>query len=194
MYYAGGKIQDYMEKRAIKKHNRTIGLDARVIESGKLQKSFEDGSVKKDIEAFKAVIDSKKDVDLYEFLHKNPENEIVKAAKESNIIKTFGNTDKIDTRKYIDLEDIKNLYKNVDTLYNQYLEAIKKGDSTENFFKQVKKLKRNSILTNIGTCMFALGVVTPAIMLAKRLVSKDDTEFQTKKEIRQQLIKEGIIS
>ena len=194
MYYAGGKIQDYMEKRAMKKHNRTIGLDARVIESGKLQKSFEDGSVKKDIEAFKAVIDSKKDVDLYEFLHKNPENEIVKAAKESNIIKTFGNTDKIDTRKFIDLEDIKSVYKNVDTLYNQYTEALQKGSSSDNFFKQVKKLKRNSIVTNILTCILALGVVTPAIMLAKRFSAKDDAEFQTKKEIRKQLIEEGVIS
>ena len=194
MYYAGGKIQDYMEKRAIKKYNRTIGLDARVIESGKLQKSFEDGSVKKDIEAFRAVIDSKKDVELYEFLHKNPENEIVKAAKESNIIKTFGNTGKIDTRKFIDLEDIKSVYKNVDTLYNQYTEAMQKGSSSDNFFKQVKKLKRNSIVTNILTCILALGVVTPAIMLAKRFSAKDDAEFQTKKEIRKQLIEEGVIS
>ena len=194
MYYAGGKIQDYMEKRAIKKHNRTIGLDARVIESGKLQKSFEDGSIKKDIESFKGIVDSKDDVKLYEFLHKNPDNEIVKAAKESNIISTFEKTDKIDTRKFIDLEDVKSVYKNVDTLYNQYLEALKKGDTTEKFFKQVKKLKRHSILTNIGTCIFALGVVTPAIMLAKRLFAKDDAEFQTKKEIRQQLIAEGVIS
>ena len=42
--------------------------------------------------------------------------------------------------------------------------------------------------------MFALGVVTPAVMLAKRFMSKDNTEFQTKKEIREQLIKEVVIS
>lgn len=207
MYYAGGKIQDYMEKRAIKKYNRTIGLDARVIESGKLQKSFENGSVKNDLEAFKNVLDSKKDIELYEFLHKNPENEVVKAAKESNIISMYEKpkkwyeifkipeyTEKIDTRKFIDLEDIKRVYKNVDALYEQYSEALKKGDTAEKFFKQVKKLKRHSIITNVGTCIFALGVVTPAIMLAKRLMNKDDAEFQTKKDIRQQLIKEGVIS
>ena len=194
MYYAGGKIQEYMEKRAIKKHNRTIGLDARVIENGNLQKTFESGSVKKDLEAFKSAVDSKKDLELYEFLHKNPENGIVKAAKESKIIQMYEKTDKIDTRKYIDLEEIKSLYNNVDTLYNQYQEALKKGDTTDKFFKQVKKLKRNSIITNIATCIFALGVVTPAIMLAKRFSAKDDAEFQTKKEIRQQLIEEGLIS
>ena len=207
MYYAGGKIQDYMEKRAMQKHNRTIGLDARVLESGMLQKSFVNNSVKKDLEAFKAVLNSKNDVELYEFLHKNPDNEIVKAAKESNIIsmfeqpkkwyqifKTPQKTDKIDTRKFIDLEDVKSVYKNVDTLYQQYLEALKKGDTTEKFFKQVKKLKRHSIITNIGSCMFALGIATPAIMLAKRFLSKDNTEFETKKEIRTQLIKDGVIA
>ena len=203
MYYAGGKIQEYMEKRAIKKHNKNIGLDARVLENGNLQKTFVDGSIKKDIEAFKAAVESKKDLELYDFLHKNPENGIVKAAKESKIIQTFGKTGKIDTRTYIDLDEIRTLFNNVDTLYKQYTEALQtqKGKSSaeisklsEGFFKSVKRLKRNSIITNIGTCILALGVITPAIMLAKRFFSKDNTEFQTKKEIRQQLINEGIIS
>ena len=84
MYYAGGKIQEFLEKRAMK-HNRNIGLDARVIENGNLQKAFEDGSVKKSLKEFQAIA-ALKDADLYEFLHRNPDNEIVKAAKESNII------------------------------------------------------------------------------------------------------------
>jgi hypothetical protein len=193
MYYAGGKIQEALEKRALKKHNKTIGLDARVIENGNLQKAFENGSVTQSIKAFKAA-DKHTDTELYEFIHKNQDNEIIKAAKESDIIKMYKKTDKIDTRKFIDLDEVKNVYKNIDTLYSQYTESLKKGVTTEQFFKQVKKLKRNSILTNIGSCIFALGVVTPAIMLAKRYAGKDDTEFHTKKEIRNQLIKEGLIS
>ena len=192
MYYAGGKIQKTLENYAIKKHNRTIGLDARVIENGNLQKSFENGSVKSSLEKFKEAI-SKTDSEFYEFLIKNPENDVVKAAKESKIIELYEKTDKVDTRKFIDLKEVKNIYKNIDTLYIQYKEALKKGDSTEKFFKQVKKLKRHSILTNIGSCMFALGVVTPAVMLAKRFYKKDDTEFYTKAEIRKQLQEEGII-
>ena len=206
LYYAGGKIQKALESRAEKKHNKNIALDARVIENGNLQKSFENGSVKKSLESFKAVIDSK-DVDLYEFIHKNSENDIIKAAKESHIISMYEKpkkwyeifknteyTDKIDTRKYLDLDEVKDVYKNIEKLYSQYTDALKSGETSENFFKQVKKLKRGSIITNIGTCMFALGVVTPAIMVAKRLIGKDDAEFQTKKEIRKQLIKEGIIA
>ena len=64
---------------------------------------------------------------------------------------------------------------------------------TEKFFAKVKKLKRGSIITNIGTCILALGVITPLIMLGKRYAGKDDKEFQTKKEIRKELIKEGLI-
>ena len=206
MYYAGKQIQKAMENRAEKKFNRNIGLDARVIENGNLQKAFENGSIKRSLEDFKSVVNSK-DVELYEFLHKNPDNDIVKSAKESNIISLLEKpkkwyqifekvekTDKIDTRKYIDLTDVKTVYKNMDSLYKQYIEAIGKGDTAEKFFKQVKKLKRGSIITNIGTCIFALGVATPAIMLAKRLAGKDDAEFQTKKEIRKQLIEEGVIA
>ena len=92
------------------------------------------------------------------------------------------------------LKDIEGIDTKLTELYKQYKEAVAKGDSSEKFFNGVKKLKRHSILTNIGTCIFALGVVTPAIMLGKRLVGKDDSEFETKKEIRKQLIKEGLIS
>lgn len=206
MYYAGEKIQKALENRALKKHNKTIGLDVRVYENGNLQKAFENGSVKQSLEACKKAI-AMNDADLYEFIHQNPDNEIIKAAKESDIIlmmkkpkkwyqifKKSKKTDKIDTRKYINLDEIKNVYTNIDSLYTQYLESLKKGDTTENFFKHVKKLKRNSIKINIGSCMFALGVLTPAVMLAKRFMSKDNAEFQTKKEIREQLINDGIIA
>ena len=215
MYYAGGKIQKALENRALKKHNKTIGLDARILESGNLQQAFKNGSIEQSLNKFKSILDdmenekrnitvkpyqpseetiiNKYDTKIYEFLHNNPDNEIVKAAKEAKVIKMFEKTNKIDTRKFIDIDEIKNIYKNTNTLYSQYLEEVKKGISVENFFKQVKKLKRHSILTNMGTCMFALGILTPAIMLAKRLYGKDDAEFQTKKEIKAKLVQEGII-
>ena len=193
MYYAGNKIQKALEERADKKHNKSIGLDARVIEGGKLQKAFENGSVKESLDKFAAIKD-KSDAELYEFLIKNPENEVVKVAKDSDIISVFEKTDKIDTRKFIDLEDIKEVYKKIDTLYKQFLDATAKGETSAKFFDGVKKLKRHSIITNIGTCIFALSIVTPAAMLAKRLLGKDNAEFQTKKEIREQLIKDGVIA
>ena len=127
-------------------------------------------------------------------MHKNPDNLVVKTAKMSDIITLYKNSNKIDTRKYIDLEEVKSLGEKIEKLLENYKTAIKKGENSDKFFNNVKKLKRKSIITNIGTCIFALGIVTPAIMLAKRLAAKNDTEFHTKKEIREQLIKEGIIA
>ena len=192
LYYAGGKIQDLMVKNAKVKHNKTIGLDARAIENDSLKKAFENGSIQKSLEEFKAANTSK--ANLYEFLHKNPDNLIVQVAKLSDVIKLYNKTEKIDVRKYIDLDEIESINKNITELYNEYKGAIKDGHSSEEFFNGVKKLKRKSIRANIGASIFALGIITPAIMLAKRIVGKDDTEFQTKKEIRQQLINEGLIA
>ncbi len=205
LYYVGGKIQELCEKYANKKFNRSILLDARVLENKELQKSFEDGSILKSLEEF-SKIKEKGDTAIYEFLHNNPDNHIVKYAKQSEIIKMYKQpkkwyeifkksevTDKIDTREFIDLEDIKGVDKKLSTLYTQFQDSIKKGETSDQFFKQVKKLKRHSINMNIGTSIFVLGILTPAIMVAKRLWKKDNAEFQTKSEIRKQMIEEGII-
>jgi len=208
MYIVGDKIQDACEKAAAGK-GHSISLDARVLEDNLLKNAFNNGSVEKSLYQFKMFFDSKgklrvPESEFYEFLHKNPDNLVVKIAKMSDVISLYKEpqglfkkskvTDKIDTRKYIDLEKVSKIGFNIEELYGQYIKAIADGKTSEDFFKTVKSLKRKSIITNIGTCIFALGVITPAIMLAKRLVSKDDVEFQTKKEIREQLIKEGIIA
>lgn len=208
LYFAGKQIQDAVEKHATTKYNKSIGLDARVLEGGELQKAFENGTIEKSLKDFAVVsAEGVPAVDMYEFLHKNPENMIVKTAKQSDIIALYPKekkwyqifkkteyTNKIDTRKYIDLEDVKGVESKIKELYSQYKEALKKGETTEKFFAGVKKLKRRSIVANIGSCALALGVISPGIMLAKRFLFKDDTEFQTKKDIREQLIEEGIIA
>ena len=198
LYFAGEKIQNSVEKHAKDKYNKSIGLDARVLEGGELKQAFDNGTIEKCLKEFNAAKTS--NAELYEFLHKNPENMIVKAAKKTaakgsgNLIETYKGTNKIDTRKYIDLEDVKGVESTIRELYGQYKDALKKGETSEKFFAGVKKLKRQSIMANIGSCALVLGVITPGIMLAKRFLSKDDTEFQTKKDIREQLINEGVIA
>ena len=113
-------------------------------------------------------------------------------AKQAEIIKLHKPTGKIDTRHYIDLKKVESVYNNVKELYGQYQKELKKGVKIDEFLSGVKKLKRNSIITNIGACILALGVITPGLMLVKRLLAKEDVEFQTKKEIREKLIKNGI--
>ena len=192
LYYAGKKIQEFMENSAKKKHNKSITLDARVLESENLKKIFQNGTIEKSIKEFNAANTS--NGNLYEFLHQNPENEVVKIAKQSDILTTYKNTNKIDSRAFVDFDEVKGVNDKLAELYGQYKDAIKKGESAEDFFSKVKKLKRNSIKMNIGACIMALGVVTPAIMLLKRMTDKSGPEFQTKKEIKEQLIKEGVIS
>ena len=94
----------------------------------------------------------------------------------------------------IDLDEVKGVGSKLEELYANYKKALSKGETADKFFESVKSLKRKSIITNIATCIFALGVVTPGIMLAKRLLNGDDKEFQTKKDIREQMIKEGLIA
>ena len=120
-------------------------------------------------------------------------NEVVKIAKKSDVLKTYGKTNKIDTRAFVDFDEVKAVNKQVNELYTQYKNALKKGETTDEFFTKVRKLKRNSINMNIGACILALGVITPAIMLLKRKTDKGGSEFQTKKEIKEELIKEGVI-
>lgn len=192
LYYAGKKIQQFMENSAKKNHNKSITLDSRVLESENLKKIFQDGSIENSIKAFNEAKSS--NGKLYEFLHENPDNEVVKIAKQSDLLTTYKNTNKIDSRAFVDFEEVKGVNDKLSELYGQYKDAIKKGESADSFFKKLRKLKRNSINMNIGACVLALGVVTPAIMLIKRMTDKSGPEFQTKKEIKEQLIKEGVIS
>ena len=192
LYYAGKKIQQFMENSAKKNHNKSITLDSRVLESENLKKIFQDGSIENSIKAFNEAKSS--NGKLYEFLHENPDNEVVKIAKQSDLLTTYKNTNKIDSRAFVDFEEVKGVNDKLSELYGQYKDAIKKGESADSFFKKLRKLTRNSINMNIGACVLALGVVTPAIMLIKRMTDKSGPEFQTKKEIKEQLIKEGVIS
>ena len=214
LYYAGKKIQEYMENAAKKNHNKSITLDSRVLEDEKLKKSFETADIEKSIREFKAA--SATDVGLYEFLQKNPENKIIQFAKQSDILTTYktkskigvkeslkrllhgqslyDDTNKIDSRAFNDLEELKKVNSKIEELYGQYKDAIKNNESSDKFFEKVRKLKRGSIRMNIGACIMALGVITPAIMLIKRITDKSGPEFQTKKEIKEQLIRDGVIT
>lgn len=201
MYYLGQKVQSHFENVADKKHNKNIGLDVRVLENDELKDAFATKSIESDLAEFKKFTETgSKDVELYEFLHTKPENRIVKFAKEAEIIETYKepkkwyeffkkpkDTGKIDTRKYINLGDVRDVHKNMARLYNQFNES---GQTVDEFFNGVRKLKRGSIIKNIGSTIIALGVVLPSIMLADRLLKPDNKEFAVEKEIKAQLASE----
>lgn len=181
MYFAGPLISKALEANAEKKHNKSIDLDARVIESEQFKDAFKDGSIKEHLKVFKNA--DKSDLDMYKFAVQSKDNLIVDMAKKSDIIELLKDSDKVDTRKYIDLKELRGVAQKVEKLLGQYENS---GENLDDFFKAVRKLKRASVIKNIGACIGALGVVAPAIMLMMR---KMNPEYQVKKDIEKQLSK-----
>lgn len=180
MYFAGPMISKALEKHADAK-GKSIDLDSRVIFGNDLKESFKNGSLKNYLNEFKAA--DKSDVALYKFAVQ-PENEnlVIKMAKDSDVISLLGKTDKVDTRKYIDLDALRGVGAKIEKLFNQY---EKSGESLDEFFKSVRSLKKSAIFKNIGACIGALGILAPAIMLGLR----KDEDYQVRKDIEEKIAK-----
>ena len=186
MYFAGPLISKALELNAEKKHNKSIDLDARIIESEQFKNAFKNGTIKSHLEAFKAA--DKSDVDIYKFAVKSAntpnqeaKNLVIEMAKKSDIIEMAKGSEKVDTRKYIDLNNLRGVAQKMEKLLNQYESS---GESLDGFFASVRKLKRTAVIKNIGACIGALGVAVPAIML---LVRHFSPEYQVKIDIEKQL-------
>ena len=184
MYLAGPMISKALEKRADAK-GRSIDLDARVIESPVFKNAFADGSIKSHLEAFKAADVS--DVDIYKYaVNPKTNNLLVEFAKMSDIIEVVDKKAKVqiaDTRRYIDLGDLRGVASKVEKLLGQFETS---GESIDVFMDVIRKAKRSAIRTNIGSCIGALGVLAPAIMLLSRKLSPE-SEYQVKKDIEAKL-------
>lgn len=182
IYFAGQKIAKAIENYTNSKYNKSIELDARVIESTEFKEAFSNGSLKSHLDAFKAA--DKSNVDIYKFAVKpDTKNLVVDMAKKSDIITLLKGSDKVDTRKYIDLDALRGVNSKMEKLLSQFENS---GESVEDFFKSLRKLKRGSVLINIGSCIAALGIIAPSIMLAIRKFG-NNSEYQVKKDIEAKL-------
>lgn len=182
MYFAGPLLSKALEKHSEKFHNKSIDLDARVIESEDFKNAFKNGTIKSQLETFKQ--QSTSNVDMYKFaVNPKTENLIIDMAKKADIISLDKVTGKVDTRKYIDLNDLKSVGAKIEKLLSQFEQS---GEDIDAFFKSVRKLKRGSVIKNIGACIGALGVIAPAIMLAVRYLG-DNKDYQVKKDVEAKL-------
>lgn len=170
MYFAGDMIKKYLEK-----HSKVpIKLDSTIIESDELKDAIKNNKLEKAVKEYSSKLPEKPtDLDVYKFIHENQDNFIVKMAKKSKLIKTLKNSDKIDTRAYIDIDDFKSLKDNIETLYKK---APK--DNVDKYLKDVIKSKRISVLKNIGTCIGALGIAVPLLMIAMRYLIPNNKEYK----------------
>lgn len=203
MYVLGNKVQSHFEKVADTKHNKSIALDAKVLENDAFKESFKNGTIVKDLEKFASADTG--DSALYDFIKtetdkgisKQTKNGVIDAATQSDLIQTYKkpkkwyqifkkaeDTQLLDTRKYIDLKEVRQTHSNISKLYSQFEQS---GQTAEEFFKGVRKLKRGSIMKNMGSTIVALGVVLPGIMLADRFLRDDNKEFAVEKRIKEEL-------
>ena len=199
MYFASQKIQKVLENKALKE-GKTISFDSRVIENPELKKSLANGTLQKALDDFAK---NKTNAQIYEFLNTANENTIVKFAKQADIVKTLDktdgfwnklarkvglmgelkNADKIDTRAFIDMDELKSFVSKLQNLQNQYKNS---GENIDEFCKKLVSLKRNAVLKGIGACIFALGVLTPTIMVTIRLL-RHDKGFQVREKLEREL-------
>lgn len=182
MYFAGPTLSKVLEKFADQK-GKSIDLDSRVIFGKDLEKAFngkDSGIMPKQIQEFKKA--AKSDIELYKFAVK-PENKnlIIKMAKDSGIITLADGSELVDTRKYIDLKELRGICDKAEKLFTQYKKSEQPLDE---FLKSVRSLKKASILKNIGACIGALGIIAPAIMLGLRKLNPD---YQVRKDIEKKL-------
>lgn len=209
MYVLGKKVQEHFENVADKKHNKSIALDAKVLENDAFKESFKNGSVVKDLERFAAADTG--DTALYDFIKaetdkgitKQAKNGVIDAATQSDIIQTYKkpkkwyqifkkaeDTNLLDTRKYINLKEVRQTHSNISRLYSQFEQS---GQTVDEFFKGVRKLKRGSIMKNMGSTIVALGVVLPGLMLADRFLRGDNKEFAVEKRIKDELKNKPVV-
>ena len=143
---------------------------------------MKDGSLKTHLQEFKAA--DKSDVDIYKFaVSPKNKNLVVEMAKKSDIIELVNDSDLVDTRRYINLDDLRGVHAKLEKLLSQY---EKSGENLDEFLKSVKKLKKGAVLKNIGSCIGAMGILAPAIMLLTRKMGSGK-DYQVRKDIEKQL-------
>lgn len=144
MYFAGPTLSKALEKFADQK-GKSIDLDSRVIFGKDLEKAFngkDSGIMPKQIQEFKKA--AKSDIELYKFAVK-PENKnlIIKMAKDSGIITLADGSELVDTRKYIDLKELRGICDKAEKLFTQYKKSEQPLDE---FLKSVRSLKKHQSL------------------------------------------------
>lgn len=199
MYFASKPIQKFLENRVEKNKNKpvSIDLDARVIESKELEKAFKDGTLKRSSEK---VLKLETYENMLDFIHNNPDDFVVKMAKKSDILPTLKHAtqaDNVDYRQFIDYDEFQGVASKLQKLskkFEDFKATDVKDKSLEAFLKNVKKVKRGSILLNIGACIGALGILAPALMIATRKFDKKNQGFQVKEDLKKEMLAKGKIT
>ncbi len=193
----------YAADKAIKKGLNTISekifktpidLDANLLSSDFAKKILKDRNTQKQIHEFGEKFAKNADsTQIFDYILKNPNHPVVEAAKKSGIISTIkddaGNL-LIDTRKYIDSDEIKKLTKNLENFIN--LKSPSQQTTTK-YLNKVKGFKVGSTIVNVALCCLALGYIVPKTMYKFREKQQNgNKEFHVKAEYEKELAKKSL--
>ena len=194
VYGADKAIKKGIDFVAEKVFKAPISLDANLISSEYAKEILNTTNIQKEIKEFGQKfgqnIDEKS---LYDFIFKNQNHPVVKAAKKSGIISTIttktGET-LIDTRKYINPKDIQKLTKEL----NKFIDSNKLSKMSSNgYLKKIKALKVGSTLANIAICCLSLGYIVPKLMFKHREKNQNGkNDFHVKTEYEKELAKKNL--
>lgn|SRR5574344_149071 len=182
MYIAGKYVQQGIEAVSDKLFKKPINLHVEFLSSKSFKNALKNDSINQDLAEYKKL---KSDKEIYEYLYdsKNENNLLVKAAKKSGIVKVIdesGNkpsaiqkfidvfkisakpeTGKVDPHQYINVDDIKDLAKNIEKFSEKQKSS---GKSVEEFLKSATHFKVGSVIANIGISCLFLGFIVPSLM------------------------------
>lgn len=199
LYVAGRYVQKGIEKLS-EFVGKPIDLHAEVLSSDELKRAIKTGKINDDISVIKNLMSDKKALFEYLYDSKNQDNSVIKAAKQSGVIKTIVdgtwlqklsgkgiNTNIIDSHQYIKPDNINDIALYLEKLVKK---APKDEKALEKFLKQCRNMKIASVAGNMGiTCMF-LGLIVPHAMMKYREKQQNGNKnFHVQSQIEQQLEK-----
>ena len=130
---------------------------------------------------------------LFDYILKNQNHPVVEAAKKSGIISTIkdksGNL-LIDTRKYIDADEIAKLTNHLENFINSQKSS---GKTTTQFLNKIKGFKVGSTIANVGICCLALGYIVPKMVYkAREKEQNGNKDFHVKTEYEKERAKKSL--
>ena len=185
IYLAGNIIEKGINSISEKLFKAPIALDAKFLDSDFAEKLLKDKKLQTELSDFTKLLKEKGDSkETYDFIFKNQDNIVIKAAKNSGIISTIkDSTDKIDTRKFIDLKEIDKLTKNL----SKFIEKAP-TENIDKYLGKLKGLKVASTILNVGICCLTLGYAVPKAMYKYRKSQQNgNNDFHVKTEYEKQL-------
>ena len=184
VYVADKLIKKIIEKASEKLLNCPIKLDAKFLSSDLAENILRDKTLQDEIKEFSKTFRENCDTKtLYEYIFKNQNNTVVEAAKKSGIISTI-KTGQIDTRKYIDIKQMKELSESL----QKFISLSTKSNNTKSYLNKIKAIKVGSTMLNIGICCLFLGYIVPKMMYEYRKKHQNGkNDFHVKTEYEKEL-------